>query len=396
MKKKSVRDIDVRGKRVLVRVDFNVPISREAPYRVVDDTRIRAALPTINLLLECGARVILCSHLGRPKSGPEARFSLQPVVAVLRSLLDNQNVSIAPDCVGPKVMSQTQALGPGHILLLENTRFYAEEKQNDPEFSRELARNADLFVNDAFGSAHRAHASTEGVAHYLPAVAGLLLENELRFLLGAVSAPRRPFVAILGGAKVSDKIGVIESLLIKADQVLIGGGMANTFFKARGIEIGESLVEDEAVSVARDLLERSEDKLKLPSDVIIADQFTAEAERREIEVAMGVPADWRILDIGAQTIAEFSDQIKSAKLVVWNGPLGVFELKPFAAGTNAVAQLVADSNATTIVGGGDSVAALRQSGLVDRITHVSTGGGASLELLEGKELPAVAALAEAE
>ncbi len=395
MKKKSVRDIDVRDKRVLVRVDFNVPLSREAPYRVVDDTRIRAALPTIKLLLERGARVILCSHLGRPKSGPEARFSLQPVLSVLAAFLDDRKVLFAPDCVGLEVELHVRALGSRQILLLENTRFHVGEKQNDPDFSRELARNAEFFVNDAFGSAHRAHASTEGVTHYLPAVAGLLLEKELRYLLATVSEPERPFVAILGGAKVSDKIGVIESLLAKADRVLIGGGMANTFFKARGIEIGESLVEDEAVSVAKELLKRSEDKLVLPIDVTIADQFAADAEWRVIEVAMGVPAEWRILDIGTQTIAEFSDQIKSAKLVVWNGPLGVFELDPFAAGTNAVAQHVADSDATTIVGGGDSVAALRQSRLIDRITHVSTGGGASLELLEGKELPGVAALVDA-
>lgn len=396
MLKKTIRDIDVTGKRVLVRVDFNVPLSAEPPYTVVDDTRIRGALPTIRYLRDHEARVILCSHLGRPKNGSEARFSLQPVVPLLADLLGGARVQMAPDCVGPEVAALAGALAPGETLMLENTRFHPEEKRNDPGFARALAALAEVFVNDAFGSAHRAHASTEGVAHVLPAVAGLLLERELAYLADAIATPDRPFVAIIGGAKVTDKIGVIRTLLRKADAVLIGGGMANTFFKARGLAVGDSLVEDEALPIADELLEQAGNTLALPTDAVVADAFSADAAAQVIAVQNGVPAGWRILDIGPSTVVEFGRTIEAAHLVVWNGPMGVFELAPFAAGTNAIAKHVADSSATTIVGGGDSVAALRQAGLADRITHISTGGGASLELLEGKVLPGVAALLDKE
>lgn len=396
MLKKTIRDIDVTGKRVLVRVDFNVPLSGEPPYTVADDTRIRGALPTIRYLRDHEARVILCSHLGRPKNGPEARFSLQPVVPLLADLLGGARVQMAPDCVGPEVAALAGALAPGETLMLENTRFHPEEKRNDPGFARALAALAEVFVNDAFGSAHRAHASTEGVAHVLPAVAGLLLERELAYLADAIATPDRPFVAIIGGAKVTDKIGVIRTLLRKADAVLIGGGMANTFFKARGLAVGDSLVEDEALPIADELLEQAGNTLALPTDAVVADAFSADAAAQVIAVQNGVPAGWRILDIGPSTVVEFGRTIEAAHLVVWNGPMGVFELAPFAAGTNAIAKHVADSSATTIVGGGDSVAALRQAGLADRITHISTGGGASLELLEGKVLPGVAALLDKE
>lgn len=396
MLKKTIRDIDVTGKRVLVRVDFNVPLSAEPPYTVADDTRIRGALPTIRYLRDHEARVILCSHLGRPKNGSEARFSLQPVVPLLADLLGGARVQMAPDCVGPEVAALAGALAPGETLMLENTRFHPEEKRNDPGFARALAALAEVFVNDAFGSAHRAHASTEGVAHVLPAVAGLLLERELAYLADAIATPDRPFVAIIGGAKVTDKIGVIRTLLRKADAVLIGGGMANTFFKARGLAVGDSLVEDEALPIADELLEQAGNTLALPTDAVVADAFSADAAAQVIAVQNGVPAGWRILDIGPSTVVEFGRTIEAAHLVVWNGPMGVFELAPFAAGTNAIAKHVADSSATTIVGGGDSVAALRQAGLADRITHISTGGGASLELLEGKVLPGVAALLDKE
>ena len=396
MLKRTIRDIDVTGKRVLVRVDFNVPLSAELPYTVADDTRIRGALPTIRYLRDHGARVILCSHLGRPKNGPEARFSLQPVAPLLADLLGGARVQMAPDCVGPEVAALAGALAPGEILMLENTRFHPEEKRNDPGFARALAAPAEVFVNDAFGSAHRAHASTEGVAHVLPAVAGLLLERELAYLADAIATPDRPFVAIIGGAKVTDKIGVIRTLLRKADAVLIGGGMANTFFKARGLAVGDSLVEDEALSIADELLKQAGNTLALPTDAVVADAFSADAVAQVIAVQNGVPVGWRILDIGPSTVVEFGRTIEAARLVVWNGPMGVFEFAPFAAGTNAIAEHVADSSATTIVGGGDSVAALRQAGLADRITHISTGGGASLELLEGKVLPGVAALLDKE
>ena len=385
--KKSITDIDVKGKRVLVRVDYNVPIN---DGKVVDDTRIAAAMPTVNYLLDHGAAVILCSHLGRPKGGPDPKFSLRPVAAHLSGLL-GKPVAFADDCVGPVAGAASKALKPGEVLLLENTRFHPEEEKNDPEIAKKMASLADIYVNDAFGSAHRAHASTEGVAHYLPAVAGFLMEKEIQYLGQAIANPKRPFVAILGGAKISDKIGVIRNLLTKADQILIGGGMANTFFKAQGYPIGDSLCEDEALDTARQLLKSGAIHLRLPVDVVIGDRFEAEAEKKVI--AMGpVPDGWRILDIGPATVSIFGKAISSAGTVVWNGPMGVFEFPRFAEGTFGVAEAVAASKAVSIIGGGDSVSAINQAGLADRITHISTGGGASLEMLEGLDLPGLVAL----
>lgn len=385
--KKTIEDVDVKGKRVIARVDFNVPVK---DGQVTDDTRIEAALPTIRYLLDHGAAVILMSHFGRPKSGPEPKFSLKPVADRLGELL-GKPVQFVPDTVGEQAQQAASALKPGEVLLLENTRFEAGETKNDPEMARKLASMADLYVNDAFGSAHRAHASTEGIAQYLPAVAGFLMKKEIQYLGQAIENPQRPFIAILGGAKISDKIGVIRNLLKKADQVLIGGGMANTFFKAQGYPIGDSLVEDEALDLARELLKEGNTRLRLPVDVVIANAFDANAESKVI--AMGpVPDGWRIMDIGPQTIANFGKLLQEAETVVWNGPMGVFEFPRFATGTNGVARAVAESGATSIVGGGDSVAAINQAGLSDRITHISTGGGASLEMLEGLTLPGLAAL----
>jgi phosphoglycerate kinase len=385
--KKTIRDIDVNDKKVLVRVDFNVPL---AEGRVGDDTRVRAALPTIQYLLDHGAAVILCSHLGRPKGGPDLKYSLKPVAEHLAGLL-GKPVSFAEDCIGPQAEAAASALQKGGVLVLENTRFHPEEEKNEMQMAEQLASLADLFVNDAFGTAHRAHASTEGVTHFKPGVAGFLLEKEIKYLGQAVADPKRPFVAILGGAKISDKIGVINNLLTKADAVLIGGGMANTFIKAQGFEVADSLVEDESLPVARGLLDKAAGKLHLPVDVVLADKFDAEADSR-LELAGNVPAGWRILDIGPQTVKAFGAIIAGAGTVVWNGPMGVFEFPKFAAGTFGVAKAVADSDAVSIIGGGESVAAIQQSGLADKITHISTGGGASLEMLEGLELPGVAAL----
>ncbi len=385
--KKTVRDVDVRGKKVLVRVDFNVPIQ---DGKVGDDTRIRAALPTLTYLLQNGAALILCSHLGRPKQGPDPKYSLRPVADHLARFL-GQEVFFAEDCIGLKAEEAAARLQAGQVLLLENTRFHPGEEKNDPQMARQLAALADLYVNDAFGSAHRAHASTEGVAHFLPAVAGFLMEKEIQYLGAAIANPERPFIAVLGGAKIGDKIGVIRNLLIKADRILIGGGMANTFFKAQGLEVGDSLFEPEALETAKSLLEEGDSKIYLPSDLVIANAFSAEAEHRVIPRG-DVPAGWRILDIGPQTVQAYGEIIRSAKTVVWNGPMGVFEFPPFAKGTFGIAQALAESQAVTIVGGGESVAAVQQSGLADRITHISTGGGASLEMLEGLTLPGVAAL----
>jgi len=385
--KKMLTDLDVKGKKVLVRVDFNVPIS---DGKVGDDTRIQAALPTIKYLLENDAAVILCSHLGRPKGEPDPAFSLKPVADYLGTLLDVP-VKFAEDCVGETAQKAAEDLAPNEVLVLENTRFHAGEKANDPEMAKELASLADLFVNDAFGSAHRAHASTAGVADYLPAAAGFLLEKEIKYLGNAIAEPERPFVAILGGAKVSDKIGVIDNLIKKADRILIGGGMANTFFKAQGYAMADSLVEDEVLDTAKELLDMAGGKLVLPVDVVIADAFDANAADKIMDVG-DVPAGWRILDIGPRTVEAFSDIIKKAGTVVWNGPMGVFELDKFAKGTFEVAKAIAESDATGIVGGGDSASAIKKSGLEDKITHISTGGGASLEMLEGKMLPGLAAL----
>ncbi|MFU8827116.1 MAG: phosphoglycerate kinase, partial [Brevefilum sp.] len=379
--KKMVTDLDVKGKKVLVRVDFNVPLREGA---VADDSRIRAALPTIQYLLDHGAAVILFSHLGRPK-GVDPVFSMKPVAEHLGTLIDAP-VAFAADCIGEPAENAAAALQPGQVLVLENTRFHGEEKKNDPEMAKQMAALADLYVNDAFGSAHRAHASTVGVTDYLPAAAGFLLEKEIKYLGNAIADPERPFVTILGGAKVSDKIGVIENLLGKSDRILIGGGMANTFFKAQGYEMADSLVEAEAIETAKALLEKAGEKLLLPVDVVIADAFDADAADQVMDVG-DVPAGWRVLDIGPKTVAAFGAVIAEAGTVVWNGPMGVFEFDKFAKGTFAVAKAVAESNATSIIGGGDSISAINKSGLDGQITHISTGGGASLELLEGKILP---------
>lgn len=387
LNKKIVTDLDVAGKSVLVRVDFNVPIHEGV---VGDDTRIRAALPTINYLLEEGAAVILCSHMGRPKGEPKPEFSLRPVAGRLGELLD-MPVKFAEDCIGPVAEEAAAALKPGAVLLLENTRFHPGERKNDPQMAQALASLAEVYVNDAFGSAHRAHASTEGVAHYLPAAAGFLLEKEIQYLGQAIAEPKQPFVAILGGAKISDKIGVIRNLLDKTDQILIGGGMANTFFKAQGYPVGDSLVEDDSLDTARDLVREGGSRLRLPVDVVIADAFADDAEMKVMAMAP-VPDGWRIMDIGPETVAAYRKVLSGAGTVVWNGPMGVFEFPNFAQGTFGVAMAVAESGADSIIGGGDSVAAIKQSGLADQITHMSTGGGASLEMLEGVTLPGLAAL----
>lgn len=385
--KKTIRDIEVQGKKVLVRVDFNVPIK---DGKVGDDTRIRAALPTLEYLLENGAALILCSHLGRPKGLPQPEFSLKPVAEYLANLLDRP-VAFADDCIGPVAETAAAVLNPGDVLLLENTRFHAGETKNDIEISKGLATLADVYVNDAFGSAHRAHSSTEGVTQYLPAVAGFLLEKEIKYLGQAVEDPKKPFVAILGGAKISDKIGVIKNLLTRADSILIGGGMANTFFKAQGYPVSDSLVEDEALETANEILAEAGSKFRLPVDLVIADSFNADAAHKIMSTGP-IPDGWRILDIGPETIEHYAKIVREAKTVVWNGPMGVFEFPEFAKGTLGIAQAAAESGAVTIVGGGESVAAVKQSGLADKITHISTGGGASLEMLEGKVLPGVAAL----
>jgi len=385
--KKTIEDIDVTGKRVLVRVDFNVPI-RDG--KVGDDTRIQAALPTLNYLLNHQATLILCSHLGRPKGEVKQEFSLKPVADHLSMVL-GQPVNFVEDCIGPVAEQAVKESSPGDVLLLENTRFHAGEKKNDPAMAKQLAGLADLYVNDAFGSAHRAHASTEGVAHYLPSAAGYLMEKEIIYLGQAIANPARPFIVILGGAKISDKIGVIHNLLDKADQVMIGGGMANTFFKAQGYPVGDSLVEDDSLDIARELIKLADYRLRLPVDVVIGDKFEADAER--VVMSMGpIPDGWRILDIGPETVKTFGKPISKAGTIAWNGPMGVFEFPRFAEGTIGLAKAIARSNATSIIGGGDSVAAVKNAGLADKITHISTGGGASLEMLEGKVLPGMAAL----
>ena len=385
--KKMVTDFDVKGKKVLVRVDFNVPLK---DGKVADDTRIKAALPTINYLLEHGAAVILSSHLGRPKGEAKPEFSLKPVAEYLSGLI-SAPVAFTEDCIGSKAVEAAAALKPGEVLVLENTRFHAGEKKNDPEMAKALASLAELYVDDAFGTSHRAHASNVGVTDYLPAAAGFLLEKEIKYLGNTIADPKRPFVAILGGAKVSDKIGVIENLLDKADSILIGGGMANTFFKAQGYEMADSLVEEDALETAKMLLAKAGGKLVLPVDVVIADDFSADANAKTMDLG-DVPAGWRILDIGPKTVAAFDEIINKAGTVVWNGPMGVFEFDKFAKGTFAVADALAKSDAISIVGGGDSASAIKKSGLADQITHISTGGGASLEMLEGKILPGLAAL----
>ena len=390
LNKKSIRDISPKGKRILVRCDFNVPLDGST---ITDDKRITEALPTVRYLMEQGGRVILCSHLGRPKGQVNLKYSLAPVAARLSELLGCP-VPLSSDIIGEEAHRLADSLEDGQVMLLENVRFDAREEKNDPEFAKELASLAELYVNDAFGTAHRAHASTAGVADYLPAVCGFLIEKEIGFLGGALENPKRPFVAILGGAKVSDKIGVIRSLLEKVDSLVIGGGMAYTFVKAQGGAIGDSLCEEDKLDLARQLLAEAEAKgvrLLLPVDTVIADAFSEEANTRTV-TAGEIPDGWQGLDIGEATRELFAQEIKSAATVVWNGPMGVFEMKKFAAGTEAVAKALAESEAITIIGGGDSAAAAAQLGYADRISHISTGGGASLEFLEGLVLPGIACL----
>ncbi|MDQ2800327.1 MAG: phosphoglycerate kinase, partial [Armatimonadota bacterium] len=388
-----VEDVDVAGKRVLVRVDFNVP--QDETGAITDDRRIRAALPTIQYLTGKGARVILASHLGRPKGGPNPKYSLKPVAERLSQLL-GQPVPLAVDSVGEAVKAQVNGLKDGEVLLLENVRFYPEEEKNDPAYAEKLASLAEIYVNDAFGTAHRAHASTEGVTHHLPAVAGYLMKKELDYLGSTVENPTRPFVAILGGAKVKDKIPVIESLLPKVDTLIIVGGMAYTFFKAQGLEIGKSLLDANSIDFAKKVQDEAGDKLMLPVDVVATDgnpfDGNPDALQTKIVSVKEIPADWEGADIGPITLKAITAVLQGAKTVIWNGPAGIFEFDKFAEGTKGIAQALADSDATTIVGGGDSAAAVEKLGFADKMTHISTGGGASLEFLEGKELPGVAAL----
>jgi len=387
MNKKTVKDIDLKNKRVLMRVDFNVPM---ADGKVTDDKRIKAALPTIQYVLDQGASLMLMSHLGRPKGGADPEFSLRAASEALATLL-NRPVQMAPDCVGTEVEAMAKALKPGDVLMLENTRFHKGEEKNDLELAKQMASLGEVYVNDAFGSAHRAHSSTEGIARFLPAVSGFLMEQELEYLGKAVANPEHPYIAILGGAKISDKILVVETLASKCDKLIIGGGMANTFLAARGLNMQDSLVEVESLETAKTLLAKLGDKLLLPVDAVIADKFDAEANTQTVDVDR-IPAGWRMLDVGPKTIEAYKAVISSAKLVVWNGPVGVFEMPKFAEGTFALARMMAESKAITVIGGGDSASAVKKAGVAKQMTHVSTGGGASLEFLEGKELPGVAAL----
>ena len=394
MSKKTIQDISVKGKKVFVRADYNVP--QDKAGQITDDTRIRATLPTLKALLVKGGAVIIASHLGRPKGQVNQEFTLEPVADRLSELLEKP-VKFASDCVGPEAEAAAAALQPGEILLLENLRFHSEEEANDPVFSAQLAKLADIGVNDAFGVSHRAHASVEGITKYLPMVAGLLMEKEIQFLGQAVGNPVRPYGAIIGGAKVSDKIAVIENLLDKADVLIIGGGMANTFLAAKGYETGASLVEADKIELAKELMAKAEvtgTQLLLPTDLVVADKFAADANFKVVADSE-IPKGWMALDIGPDSVATFKVALATCKTIVWNGPMGVFEMPNFAGGTMALAHAVANAkNAVTIVGGGDSVAAIEQSGQADKISHISTGGGASLEFLEGKSLPGIAALAD--
>ena len=391
MNKKTIKDIDLKGKKVLVRCDFNVPMDEEK--NITDNTRIVAALPTIKYLLENNCAIILCSHLGRPKGEFKPEFSLKPVAEELSKLL-NREIIMAKDVIGEDAKEKAKNLKNGEVMLLENVRFHREETDNDPEFSKELANMAEIYVNDAFGAAHRAHSSTAGVAEYLPAVAGFLIEKELQFLGNALNNPERPFVAILGGAKVSDKIGVIDSLLEKVDTLIIGGGMAYTFFKAQGYEVGKSICELDKLDLAKELMEKAKTKgvkLMLPIDTVVGKEFDINTESKNVKCTE-IPADWEGFDIGKETIKMFSEEIKKAKTVIWNGPVGLFEFPQFAIGTNEIAKVLSQIDATTIIGGGDSAAAVKKAGLQDKMTHISTGGGASLEFLEGKKLPGIECL----
>lgn len=401
MAKLSIRDIELRNKRVFIRVDFNVPLSEDGSI-ITDDTRIVATLPTIEYALRHHAKVILASHLGRPKGKPNPKYSLRPVVDRLRELLDKHigdsiNVAFSPDCVGEIAEEMSRQLESRQVLLLENLRFHAEEEANDPGFSKQLASLAEVYCNDAFGSAHRAHASTEGITHFLnPSVAGLLMEKEITYLGKALEAPEKPFVAIIGGSKISGKIDVIQNLLDKVDSLIIVGGMAYTFYRSKGVATGKSLVEEDKIDLAKQTLEKAEDKrvnLLLPVDNILADSFSNDAKTQPWDTSKDFPADWQGLDIGPKSVATIEDVISRARTIVWNGPAGVFEFPNFAKGTNAIARAVAANKAaTSIIGGGDSVSAINQAGVADQITHISTGGGASLEFLEGKKLPGVEAL----
>ena len=394
MNKLTVKDVSLQGKRVLMRVDFNVPLDEN--QQVTSDKRIRAAVPTIEYILEQGGRLVLMSHLGRPKGERIPTMSLKPCVKVLSELIGKE-VAFVNDCIGEEVEKAVAALKEGQVLLLENLRFHKEEEKNDPEFARKLAALADVYVNDAFGTAHRAHASTEGVTRFVEvAVSGFLMEKEIRYLVGAINNPVRPFVAVLGGAKISGKIDVISNLLPKVDRIIIGGGMAYTFLKAQGVEIGTSLVEDDRITLAAELLEKAQNrgvKFLLPSDHLVAEKFSAESPAT-VASNEDFPATGMGLDIGPETIKTYVEQINSAQTVVWNGPMGVFEFSRFAAGTFAIAEALAKSSCLSIIGGGDSVAAVNQAKLQDQMTHISTGGGASLEFLEGKVLPGVAALTD--
>ena len=391
MNKKTVKDIDLKGKKVFVRCDFNVPMDEN--QNITDNARIVGALPTIQYLLEQNCKIILASHLGRPKGEFKPEFSLAPVAKELSKLL-GQEVIMAKDVIGEDAETQAANLKEGEILLLENVRFHKEETDNDPEFCKKLASMAEVYVNDAFGTAHRAHASTTGIASYLPAVSGFLIEKELQFLGNAVNNPERPFVAILGGAKVSDKIGVIDSLLEKVDTLMIGGGMAYTFFKAQGYEVGNSICEMDKLDLAKEAMEKAKQKgvkLMLPVDTKVGKEFKPDTESKIVSYTE-IPAEWEGFDIGPETIKMFEEELRKAKTVVWNGPLGLFEFDQFAIGTNAIAKVLSEIDATTIIGGGDSAAAVKKAGLEDKMTHISTGGGASLEFLEGKKLPGIEAL----
>ncbi|UED75655.1 phosphoglycerate kinase [Brevibacillus sp. DP1.3A] len=392
MNKKSIRDVELAGKRVFCRVDFNVPMQDGV---ITDDTRIRAAVPTIRFMMEAGAKVILASHFGRPKGQVVEEMRLTPVAAHLSSLL-GKDVRKLEDCHGADVEAAVERMESGDVILLENVRFHAGEEKNDPELAKSFAALADLFVNDAFGTAHRAHASTAGIAEYIPAVAGLLMEKEIRFMGGALSNPEPPFTAIVGGAKVKDKIAVIENLLTKVDHLIIGGGMANTFLKAQGYGIGASLCEDDKLDLARTLMGQAKERgvqLLMPVDVVVADRFAADAEKQVVAID-AIPDGWMALDIGPKTVEQYHSVIVESKTVVWNGPMGVFEMDAFAGGTIGVAKAMAACSGTTIIGGGDSVAAVEKAGVAEQMTHISTGGGASLEFMEGKELPGVAVLAD--
>lgn len=391
MNKKTIKDIDLKNKKVLVRCDFNVPMDEEK--NITDNTRIVAALPTIKYLLENNCAIILCSHLGRPKGEFKPEFSLKPVAKELSKLLSKE-IIMANDVIGEDARSKANNLQNGQIMLLENVRFHREETDNDPEFSKQLASMAEIYVNDAFGAAHRAHSSTSGVAQYLPAVSGFLIEKELKFLGNALNNPERPFVAIMGGAKVSDKIGVIDSLLEKVDTLIIGGGMAYTFFKAQGYEVGNSICEMDKLDLAKELMEKAKNKgvkLMLPIDTKIGKEFKPDTESKTVSWTE-IPEGWEGFDIGEESIKMFAEEIKKAKTVVWNGPLGLFEFDQFAIGTNSIAEVLSQIDATTIIGGGDSAAAVRKAGLENKMTHISTGGGASLEFLEGKKLPGIECL----